>query len=140
MMTRITLTNGRSVDVSGATIQGDLGLPSTWFVPVRSPGGAPGPVPTVSRTQIADYVVTHYTYARWRHAAALLVAEAIHHPGAVAAIIARGAHARPSTAMIVAFVDGHYAVAHRAAALRKIRSLPAARQVQILARSVFPTK
>ena len=140
MMTRITLTNGRSVNVSGATIQGDLGLPSTWFVPVRSPGGAPGPVPTVTRTQIADYVVTHYTYARWRHAAALLVAEAVHHPGAVAAIIARGAHARPSTAMIVAFVDGHYAVAHRAAALRKIRSLPAARQVQILAGSVFPTK
>jgi len=138
MMTRITLTNGRVVNVTGATIQADLGLPSTWFTPVRSPGGGPGPVPTVSRTQIADYVVTHYTYSRWPHAAAVLVAEAVHHPGAVAAIIARGAHARPSSAMVVDFVDGHYAASRRAAALRKILSLPTARQIQILAQAVFP--
>lgn len=140
MMTRITLVNGRTVNVSGATIQADLGLPSTWFVPVRAPGGAPGPGPSVTRAQIADYVVTHYAYSRWRHAAAVLVAEAVHHPGAVAAIIARGAHARPSTAMIIAFVDGHYAPARRAGALRTIRSLPAARQIRLLAQAVFPRR
>ncbi len=137
-MARITLTNGQSANVAGATIQDDLGLPSTWFVPVRSPAGSPGPVPTVSRAQIAGYVVTHYTYSRWIHAAAVLVAEAVHHPGAVAAIIARGTQARPSTAMVVDFVNGHYAASHRAAALRKILSLPATRRIQILAQAVFP--
>jgi hypothetical protein len=86
----------------------------------------------VGRIQIADYVVTHYAYSRWRHADAVLVAEAVHHPGAVAAILARGAHARPSAAMLVAFVDGHYAPARRAAALRVIASLPVKRQIQIL--------
>ena len=136
-MTRITLAGGRTVDVSGAAIQDALGLPSTWFVPVASGGRAPGPAPTVTRTQIAEYVVTHYTYSRWRHAAAVLVGEAVHHPGAVAAIIARGANARPSTAMIVAFVDGHYAPARRAAALRRILSLPVYRRIQILSQVVL---
>ncbi len=135
-MARITLAGGRAVDVSGAAIQAALGLPSTWFVPIASGGQAPGPAPTVTRTQIADYVVTHYTYSRWRHAAGVLMAEAVHHPGAVAAIIARGANARPSTAMIVAFVDAHYASARRAAALRRILSLPVRRQIQILSQAV----
>jgi len=135
-MTHITLANGRSADVSGAAIQDALGLPSTWFVPVASGAAAPGPTPTVTRIQIADYVVTHYQYSRWRHAAAVLFAEAVHHPGAVAEIIARGANARPSALMIVAFVDGHYAPARRAAALRRISSLPVPRQIAILARVV----
>jgi stage II sporulation protein D len=138
-MTRISLANGSSVNVSGAAIQDALGLPSTWFVPVASGGQVLGPPATVTRTQIADYVVTHYTYSRWRHAAAVLRAEAVHHPGAVAAIIARGANARPSTAMIVAFVAGHYAPARRAAALRRILSLPVQRRIHILAQVVSGT-
>ncbi len=134
-MTQIALANGHEVDVSGAAIQSALGLPSTWFVPVASGGGAPAPA--VTRTQIADYVVTHYTYSRWRHAAAVLAGEAVHHPGAVAAILARGANARPSAAMITAFVAGHYGPARRAAALGVIRALPVHRQIQILAQVVL---
>jgi len=140
-MTRMTLATGHDVEVSGAAIQDALGLPSTWFVPVAAgsdaPAPGPAPTPAVTRTQIADYVVTHYTYSRWRHAAAVLVGEAVHHPGPVAAILARGANARPSAAMITAFVAGHYAPAHRAAALRVIRALPVRRQIQILAQVVL---
>ena len=39
--------------------------------------------------------------------------------------------------MIVAFVDGHYAPARRAAALRRILSLPVHRRIQILSQVVL---
>ncbi len=136
MMTRIILTNGHTVNVSGNTIEADLGLKSTWFSATRTPSLTPPPGTSASPTAIAAYVVTHFAYPRWHRADAVLRAEAVNHPGAVAAILARGGGAIPSRAILAAFVHGHYAPTRRAAALRTLLGLSHARAIRIMARSL----
>ena len=131
MMTRVTLTNGRVANVSGNTIEGDLGLMSTWFSVTRTPSLTP--VGSVAPTAIAGYVVSHFAYPRWRGAYRLLRTEATTHPGPVAAMLARGAAAAPSRASATAFVAAHYAPSRRAVALRRVLALPLARRVGIMA-------
>jgi len=94
----------------------------------------------VSLTQIAAFVVTHYAYANWRHAAAYWASAAAKSPASVAGIIARSATTHVSAASVAAFVAAHYAQVNRARLTHAILSLPAARQVQILASSVFPAR
>ena len=135
LMTRVALTNGHVVGVSGNTIEADLGLMSTWFSVTRTPplvrpGGPPSP------TAIAAYVVTHFGFARWHGAYTVLRAEAVTHPGAVVAVLARGDGKGPSRATVTAFVTAHYAPTRRAAALRTLLGLPHAREIRILARSL----
>jgi stage II sporulation protein D len=134
MMTRVTLTNGRTVNLSGNTIQADLGLMSTWFSVTRTPPLTPAS--RVSATAIAGHVVTHFSYPRWRAAFALLRSEAINHPGAVTAILARGAGARPTRATMTAFVAARYTPALRGAALHAFLGLTPGRQVAIMARAL----
>jgi stage II sporulation protein D len=136
MLARVTLDNGTNVTVSGNMIQADLGLPSTWFSVARTTAGGSSS-PGVTHSQIAAFVVTHYRYANWHHAATLLVSAVARNPGGVAKVISRTANAHVSAAQVAAFVAAHYAPTRRARATRAILALPAARQVQVLARSVF---
>jgi len=140
MLARVTLDNGTNVTLSGTTIQADLGLPSTWFSVVRTSTGGSSSDAAVSQGQIAAFVVTHYAYANWRHAAASWASAAARNPGGVANIIARSANTHVSASNVAAFAAAHYAPANRARATRAILSPSAARQVQILARSVFPAR
>jgi hypothetical protein len=94
----------------------------------------------VSQSQIAAFVVTHYGYANWRHAAAYWASAATRNPASVAGVIARAANAHVSASNVAAFAAAHYARANRARVTRAILSLSAARQVQILAGSVFPAR
>ena len=136
LMTRVTLTNGHTVAVSGNTIEADLGLMSTWFSVTRNPRLTGPPGASATPAAIAAYVVTHFGYPRWHGAYALLRAEAVNHPGAVVAILARGGGRVPSRATVTAFVAAHYAPAHRAAALRTLLGLAHAREIRIMARTL----
>jgi stage II sporulation protein D len=136
IMTRITLSTGHTVNVSGNTIEGDLGLMSTWFSVTRTPSLTPSPGTAVTPAAIAAYVVTHFAYARWHGAYVVLRTEAVTHPGAVRGILIRGTGGVPSRAVLTAFVHAHYAPARRAAALRALVRLPRARQIQIMGRAL----
>ncbi len=80
-MTRVALTNGHIVGVSGNTIEADLGLMSTWFSVTRNPPLVRPAGSLVTPAAIAAYVVTHFAFARWHGAYALLRAEAVDPPG-----------------------------------------------------------
>jgi stage II sporulation protein D len=132
---RITLAGGRAVTLSGGQIQADLGLPSTWF---SVTGGGSVTVATVpTPAQIAAYVVTHYSAARWRHADAMLMAAGRRNPAALAARLARGAHTAPSRAILAGFVAARYPTWRRAAILARLERLGAPRQVRIMVRALL---
>jgi len=119
-----------------ATVGSHIAYRTMQIVPAaRTASGHP-----VSQSQIAAFVVTHYAYANWRHAAAYWASAAAKSPASVAGIIARSATTHVSAASVAAFVAAHYAPANRTRVTRAILRLPASRQVQILARSVFPAR
>ena len=119
-----------------ATLGSHVAYRTLQIVPAaRTASGHP-----VTRSQIAAFVVTHYAYANWRHAAAYWASAATRNPARVASMIARGVNAHVSAAQVAAFVAAHYAPAKSARVTRALLALPAARQLQILARSVFPAR
>ena len=144
MMTRVTLTNGSVVNVSGNTLQADLGLMSTWFSVTRTPPpgtpatGRPSATVSVPLKQIAAFVVTHYSYANWSRVAPRLAVLAARNPTGIAAALAHGASARVGPGQVAAWIASHYAPIDRASVARIIMTLPETRRVQVLAQSVFP--